>query len=84
MRPYDVPDGQLEPADEISGIAWCDCCINWDTDHAENGWGWCREYGYWTEPDYAEECCCFDGEPPEIEDDPAWDEIREEGNDYDR
>ena len=31
-----------------------------------------------------EECGDFDGDPPEFGDDPAWDEIREEGTTYDR
>lgn len=32
---------------------------------------WCLEFGYWTEPEYTDECGSFDGEPPEMEDDPA-------------
>lgn len=46
----------------------------------ESGWGWCLEFGYWTEPEYTDECGSFDGEPPEMEDNPAWDAMREEGN----
>lgn len=83
-RAWDVPDFDLEPPEEAVPMAWCDRCSHWDTDHAESGWGWCLEFGYWTEPEYTDECGSFDGEPPEIDDDPAWDAEREEGNDYDR
>lgn len=47
-------------------------------------WGWCTYADEFTRPDGTEDCGDFYGEPPEFGDDPAWDEIREEGTTYDR
>lgn len=79
VRPYDVPDGPLEPSDEPVPRRWCDRCINWAECPCGCGWGWCTYADEFTRPDDSDDCGDFDGEPPEMDDDPAWDEIREEG-----
>lgn len=84
MRAYDVPDLDLEPPEVPVPRRWCDRCRNWEQCPCGCGWGWCSYIDEFTEPDRSDECGSFDGEPPEMEDNPAWDAMREEGNDYDR
>lgn len=75
----DVPDGPLEPPEATVPRRWCDLCRNWDACPCGCGWGWCSYANEFTIADGGEECGDFDGDPPEFGDDPAWDEIREEG-----
>lgn len=84
MRPYDVSDGRLEPPDEAVPRRWCDRCRNWEQCPCGCGWGLCSYADEFTEPDWNDECGDFDGEQPEMEDDPAWDAEREEGYGNDR
>lgn len=83
-RAWDVPDLDLEPPEEAVPRRWCDRCCNWADCPCGCGWGLCLISEEFTRPDWSDDCGSFDGEPPEMEDDPAWDAMREEGNDYDR
>lgn len=74
MRPYDVPDGPLEPPDVPAPRMWCDQCGNWAECPSGCGWGWCVYASEFTQPDAFEECCGFDGEPPDPPDPPDRDE----------
>ena len=78
-RAWDVPDGPLEPPEVAVTRRWCDRCINWEECPCGCGWGWCSYIDEFTEPDRSDECGGFDGEPPDMEDNPAWDAMREEG-----
>lgn len=80
----DVPDLPLEPPDAPVPRRWCDSCRNWAECPCGCGWGWCTYADEFTRPDDSDDCGDFDGEPPEMDDDPAWDEIRDEGTTYDR
>lgn len=77
----DVPDGPLEPPEDTVPRRWCDRCSNWEECPCGCGWGWCSYADEFTRPDDSDDCGDFYGEPPEFGDDPAWDEIREEGTD---
>lgn len=70
MRPYDVPDGPLEPPDEVVPRRWCDRCRNWDECPGGCGWGWCLIADEFTMPDASDDCGDFDGEPPDPPDPP--------------
>lgn len=79
-RAWDVPDIDLEPPEESVPLRWCDRCRNWAECPGGCGWGWCSYADEFTLPNDSDDCGDFDGEPPEMEDNPAWDAIREEGN----
>lgn len=83
-RAWDVPDFDIDPPDEQVPRRWCDRCRNWAECPGGCGWGWCTYADEFTRPDASEDCGDFDGEPPELGDNPAWDEIREEGTTHDR
>ena len=83
-RAWDVPDFDLDPPDEKVPRRWCDRCINWAECPCGCGWGWCTYADEFTRPDGTEDCGDFYGEPPELGDNPAWDEIREEGTTHER
>lgn len=72
IRSCDVPDGPLEPPDEPwPKKMWCDRCRNWAECPCGCGIGWCSYENEFTGPDCAEECCGFDGEPPDPPDPPG-------------
>lgn len=84
MSTSDVPDFNLEPTEVAVPRRWCDRCRNWEECPSGCGWGWCSYIDEFTEPDWSDDCGGFDGEPPDMEDNPAWDAEREEGTDYGR
>lgn len=71
LRPYDVPDGPLEPPEEPEPRSWCELCPLWADEHAEPGWGYCVYQHEWTQPDPADVCYGFEGEWPEPPDPPG-------------
>lgn len=79
MRPYDVPDFNMEPPEPQEAKQWCDYCDNWRECSFGCGMGWCVKCYEFTEPDRHEECGDFDGDAPDTEDDPRIDTMREEG-----
>lgn len=79
MSTQDVPDFNLEPPEPQEAKQWCDCCRNWRECPCGCGLGWCTWAWEFTEPDGSEECWGFDGEAPDMEDDPRIDMMREEG-----
>ena len=81
---WTCPTGKIKAPEEAVPMAWCDRCRNWEECPCGCGWGWCSYIDEFTEPDRSDECGGFDGEPPEMDDDPRIDMLREEGNDDDR
>lgn len=69
-RPYDAPDGPLEPPDEAVPRRWCDRCSHWSECPGGCGWGWCAYADDFTRPDDSDDCGDFDGEPSDPPDPP--------------
>ena len=82
MCSWDAPDFNLEPPENAEAMAWCDCCLEWRTEHCEAGWGWCATEGDFMQPAYDVECPNFSGDQPSPDDiygdDPRIDMAREE------
>lgn len=70
MRPYDVPDGPLEPPDEAVPRRWCDRCAHWSECPGGCWWGWCSYADEFTYPSDWDDCGDFDGDPPDPPDPP--------------
>lgn len=68
---WDVPDFGLEPPEEPADMAWCGRCRNWAACPCGCGWGWCDRCGEMVRPDETQDCGDFNGEPPELGDDPT-------------
>ena len=81
QRAWDVPDLDLEPPEEAVPDDGATAAATGPIARAAAGGTCASSPKEFTRPDWSDDCGDFDGEPPEMEDDPAWDAMQEEEND---